>query len=76
MIELLYGIYFIKGGMYTMATALARLFTELGGQIVYNTPVSELVIQNRQAVGVKIDTLWCRQMRSSVMQTFPMPCSR
>ncbi|EKK20350.1 phytoene desaturase family protein [Fructilactobacillus florum] len=55
MIELLYGIYFIKGGMYTMATALARLFTELGGQIVYNTPVSELVIQNRQAVGVKID---------------------
>ena len=54
MIEMLYGVWFIKGGMYTMAKALERLFNELGGKIHYNSPVEEILIKNKQAYGVRI----------------------
>lgn len=55
MIELLYGVHYIKGGMYTVATAVAKLFKELGGEIVYNAPVEELVIENRKTTGIKVN---------------------
>jgi len=32
MIESIYGVWFIKGGMFTMAKAMASLFEELGGR--------------------------------------------
>ena len=35
MIELLYGVWFIEGGMHTYAKALEKLFFELGGKIHY-----------------------------------------
>lgn len=54
MIELMYGVYFIKGGMYSLAEGLARLFEELGGTIHYNSPVEELVIQNNRAQGIRL----------------------
>ncbi|AQP54464.1 dehydrosqualene desaturase [Vagococcus penaei] len=54
MIELLYGIYFIKGGMYTLATSLEKLFLELGGTIHYGTPVDEIMLENKKATGVRI----------------------
>lgn len=54
MIELFYGVYFIEGGMYTLATSLAKLFVELGGKIEYGTPVDELLIENKVAKGVRI----------------------
>src|SRR5699024_8727065 len=54
MIELFYGVYFIEGGMYTLATSLAKLFVELGGKIEYGTPVDELIIENKVAQGVRI----------------------
>ena len=47
MIELFYGVYFIEGGMYTLATSLAKLFVELVGKIEYGTPVDELIIENK-----------------------------
>ena len=53
-IQFLYGIWFIKGGMYTMATAMEKLFLELGGTLHYNSPVKEILIQNKQAIGIKI----------------------
>lgn len=34
MIELLYGIHFMKGGMYTLAQGLERLFVELGEKFI------------------------------------------
>ncbi len=55
MIELMYGVYFIKGGMYTSATGMARLFQELGGTIHYNTPIDELLIENKQTKGVRVN---------------------
>ena len=55
MIEFIYGVWFIKGGMYTMASSLERLFKELGGKVHYNSPVDEIVIENGQAKGIRIE---------------------
>lgn len=55
MIEFLYGIWFIKGGMHTMASAMERLFLELGGQIKYNTEVEQIVIEDGKASGVLLN---------------------
>ncbi|MBV7391932.1 phytoene desaturase [Enterococcus sp. ALS3] len=55
MIELFYGVYFIKGGMFTLATSLAKLLTELGGTIHYNTPIEEIVIEDKKTTGVKVN---------------------
>lgn len=55
MIELVYGVWFIDGGMHTMAEQSARLFEELGGKIHYNTPVDEIIIENQKVQGVRVD---------------------
>lgn len=55
MIEMLYGIWFIKGGMYGMATAMERLFLELGGKITLNTAVDHILITNKKAHGVMVN---------------------
>lgn len=55
MIEFIYGVWFIKGGMYTMAKSLERLFLELGGKVHYNSPVDEIVIEDGQAKGIRIE---------------------
>lgn len=55
MIEFLYGIWFIKGGMHTMATAMERLFKELGGTIHYNIEVQEIKIEDGVARGIVVD---------------------
>lgn len=52
MIEFLYGVWFIKGGMRTMASGMERLFTEMGGSIEYETSVDYIVIEGKKAVGV------------------------
>lgn len=54
MIELFYGVYFIKGGMYTLATSMNQLFKKLGGVCHYGEPVDEIVIENKTAIGVKV----------------------
>lgn len=54
MIELLYGVWFIKGGMHTMAESMERLFIELGGKVHYDAPVEEILIENQQAKGIKL----------------------
>ncbi|MGO1589330.1 MAG: phytoene desaturase family protein [Alkalibacterium gilvum] len=55
MIEYLYGIWFIKGGMHTMASSMEQLFLELGGKINYNSPVDEIVIEDKKATGIKVN---------------------
>ncbi|MVP00678.1 phytoene desaturase family protein [Paenibacillus lutrae] len=55
MLQFLYGVWFIKGGMYTMAQGLEKLFKELGGTIHYNQNVQEIDIHNRKATGIIID---------------------
>jgi phytoene desaturase len=55
MIETIYGVWYIKGGMYTMATAMEKLFEELGGKIHLNSNVEEIVIEDKKAKGVVIN---------------------
>lgn len=55
MIELLYGVWFIKGGMHTMAEQSAKLFEELGGVIHYNSHVDKIVTQNKKVLGISVD---------------------
>ena len=55
MMELFYGVWHIEGGMYTMATGMANLFEELGGTIHLNTPVEEILIEDKKAVGLRVN---------------------
>ncbi len=52
MIELLYGVWYIKGGMYSMANAMGRLLAEMGGIVRTSSPVERIAIENGRAVGV------------------------
>src|SRR5699024_1809386 len=54
MIELLYGIWYIEGGMHTMAKAMEKLFYELGGKIHFDSPVEEILIKDGKAKGVQV----------------------
>lgn len=53
MVELIYGIWFLKGGMFAYAKALEKLFLELGGKINYNSPVEKIIIENKKAIGIR-----------------------
>ncbi|WP_214630889.1 phytoene desaturase family protein [Paenibacillus agaridevorans] len=55
MIEMLYGVWFIKGGMHMMARSMERLFLELGGKAFYNVNVEEIIIRKGRACGIKAD---------------------
>ncbi len=54
MIELIYGVWLIKGGMYSMAKGMAALLEKKGGTIRLNSPVEEIVLENGRAVGVRV----------------------
>lgn len=49
----LYGLYHIKGGMFSLVKALEKLIYELGGTIETSTEVTEILIDNLTAVGIK-----------------------
>jgi phytoene desaturase len=54
MIELLYGIWYIKGGLYTFAQALERRFKEMGGVLHLNTSVDEIILEQKTAKAIRI----------------------
>ncbi|MHC5374248.1 phytoene desaturase family protein [Enterococcus sp. LJL120] len=54
MIELFYGVYFIKGGMYGFAKGMEKLFLELGGQLHLNTEVEEILIEDGLTRGIRV----------------------
>lgn len=54
MIELLYGIWYIEGGMHKMAEGMEKVFIELGGKVHLNSPVDEIIIENGQSKGVSV----------------------
>lgn len=47
-------VWFSKGGMYSLVEALEKIFKEAGGKIETNSPVEEIVIEKRKAIGVKV----------------------
>ncbi|MGL5712565.1 MAG: phytoene desaturase family protein [Paraclostridium sp.] len=49
----LYGLWYIKGGMYSYIKALEKLIYELGGKIKTNTEIDEIIIDRGIVKGVK-----------------------
>ncbi|HAJ35875.1 MAG TPA: phytoene desaturase [Chloroflexi bacterium] len=51
-VELTGGVWYPRGGIYQIATALARLATELGVEIHTRTPVIRILVEHGRATGV------------------------
>jgi phytoene desaturase len=50
------GVWFSRGGMYSLVTAFEKVFLESGGRIETNSQVDEIVVENGKAVGVRVGT--------------------
>lgn len=48
------GVHFSYGGMYALVEAMVKVFKELGGKLVLNTPVEEILVRNKVAYAVKV----------------------
>ena len=51
---MIYGVWFIKGGMYSLVLGMEKLFKELGGVVHLNSKVEKIVVENQKAVGIKV----------------------
>ncbi len=50
------GAWYVRGGMYQIPKALERLANELGAEIKTNRAVEKILIENKKAVGVRLET--------------------
>ena len=55
-LERQWGVHFAMGGTGALVQALLRLFEEMGGKLRLNAHVSELLIKNGTARGVRLDS--------------------
>lgn len=49
----LYGLWHLRGGMYSYIKALEKVILELGGKIKTNANVDEILISGTKAIGIK-----------------------
>ncbi len=49
----LYGLWHLKGGMYSFVNVLAKLISEFGGTIKTDVTVEEILFSQNKAVGIK-----------------------
>jgi phytoene desaturase len=76
MIELLYGIWYIKGGMYAMAKAMQKRFEELGGKVITNANVTSIKIEESQAKGIVVNQTFIPSDAVLVNADFPYAVSQ
>lgn len=50
----IYGLPYFKGGMYTFVQKLESLILKMGGKIYCGQEVTELVVKEKQVIGVKV----------------------
>jgi phytoene desaturase len=50
------GVWFTRGGMYSVVEALGRYFTEMGGTIGTSEEVRQIAVENGRVAGVATDT--------------------
>ena len=55
-VEYAYGIYHVIGGLNKISHAMAKIVEEEGGHIVKNTPVKRLIINEKEARGVELES--------------------
>jgi phytoene desaturase len=53
--ELAHGVWYPRGGMYSIVEALEALARQAGVEFVYNTAVARIVVNGRQAHGVELE---------------------
>ena len=49
------GVWFTKGGMYTVVDSLKRLFLEQGGKLQTEAEVSEIIVEDGKTTGVHVN---------------------
>ena len=49
------GVWFTRGGMYSLVEAMGKVFLELGGEIRTEAEVSRIRVEEGRAVGVEVD---------------------
>ena len=49
------GVWFSKGGMYSLVNAFERVFTEIGGELRTGATVEEILVENGRATGVRVN---------------------
>ncbi|MBM7616133.1 phytoene desaturase family protein [Alkaliphilus hydrothermalis] len=52
-ISQLYGLWHLRGGVYSYIKALEKVIYQLGGEIITNYSVDEIIISDDKAIGVK-----------------------
>jgi len=52
----LYGLWYLEGGMYSYIKALEKLVNELGGIILLNSSVSEILLSNQTVIGIRTES--------------------
>ncbi|MHA2252521.1 MAG: phytoene desaturase family protein [Candidatus Kariarchaeaceae archaeon] len=50
-----WGVWFARGGTYSLVQAMAKLFNELGGKIQLNTSISQIIVEEGKVRGVISD---------------------
>ena len=48
------GVWYSKGGMYSLVKALEKCFIEAGGTVKVDHEISEILVNDKKAVGVKV----------------------
>ena len=48
------GVWYSTGGMYSLVTAIKNVFEQKGGKSFVNSPVDEIVVENKKVTGVKV----------------------
>ncbi|WP_455539305.1 phytoene desaturase family protein [Terrisporobacter sp.] len=51
----IYGLYYIKGGLYNYIKSLEKLFTQMGGKTLKNITVDKIIIDNNKIIGVQTE---------------------
>lgn len=59
--------------MYTVVNSLVKLFKEQGGTLKLATPVQEIVIKNKIAIGVRVNDRTIHSDYVIVMLIFQQP---
>ncbi|MEI7668253.1 MAG: phytoene desaturase family protein, partial [Erysipelotrichaceae bacterium] len=55
MIEMVYGVWFMQGGMYAYVKALEKLMHELDIPVYTDTMVDEIIIENKEVKGIMVN---------------------
>jgi phytoene desaturase len=53
-LERTFGVHYAMGGTHTLAQGMVRLIERHGGQVRYHAPVAQILLDGRNAIGVKL----------------------